>query len=203
VGAISEAAEAAVQDVLTQLAASRIEQEPDFTSQFVAGMRGEFRRSGFEQYNWDVKVLTDRGRGAQERTYGADLLVVQHFDSPDYRVTKGFLAQAKLGARRPAPRGIVEQCDRMLDVTPEAFVFRYDRTGIMVTSAAAAVASDGELDQLRWKPFSEFLLDFMTSFVGDRRLRAATVQELERLVAEHRARMGLHIRVDHTRVDSD
>jgi len=195
IGAITEAADVAIRDVASRLDAGRIEQEPDFTSQFVAAVQGELRRAGGEHYVWDLKVLTDRGRGSQESRYGADLLVVQHIDTDGYRVTKGFLAQAKLEGRRIKRQDLVAQCKRMLQATPDSFVFQYGSTGILVASASAASAAAGALEELRWKPFSEFLLDFMTSFVGDRRLRAATAEELESIMEEHRARMGLHIHV--------
>lgn len=195
VGAITEAANEAIGAVVSQLTAGRIEQEPDFTSQFVGEIRGEIRRAGASGYSWDIKVLTDRGRGAQERTYGADLLVVQHFETDDYRVTKGFLAQAKLEGRAARRAEMVRQCERMLAITPDAFIFRYGNGGIAVAAASGAVASSGAVNELRWKPFNDFLLDFLTSFVGDARLSAATAQELETLRAEHEARMALHIAV--------
>jgi hypothetical protein len=181
------------------LASGRIEQEPDFTSQFVGEIRGELRRAHVAaEYRWDIKVLTDRGPGSQEKSYGADLLVVQSFNLTDYEITKGFLAQAKLEGKRNDRTDLVEQCDRMLGVSPDAFVFQYARSGISVISASAAVASQGQLDELRAKSFDDFLTDFMTSFIGDRRLDAATEETMRALLEERQARVGVLARLDET-----
>jgi hypothetical protein len=181
------------------LASGRIEQEPDFTSQFVGEIRGELRRAHVAaEYRWDIKVLTDRGPGSQEKSYGADLLVVQSFNLTDYEITMVFLALAMLEGKRNDRTDLVEQCDRMLGVSPDAFVFQYARSGISVISASAAVASQGQLDELRAKSFDDFLTDFMTSFIGDRRLDAATEETMRALLEERQARVGVLARLDET-----
>ena len=200
VAGVTEALERALREVVGALSTGRIEQEADLTSQFVGEIRGELRRGDFgSHYQWDIKVLTDRGPGAQEKTYGADLLVVQSFDLADYKLTKGFLAQAKLRDKRLDRPGLADQCQRMLRVTPDAFVFEYAKSGINVISASAAMASGGQLDQLRAKSFNDFLAEFMTSFIGDPRLDAATAEAMRTRLEEREARVGVFVRTEEGR----
>jgi hypothetical protein len=188
--------EIAARSVANEFAAGRIEQEPDFTSQFAGEARGTLSGAEINGFRWETKVLTDRGPGAQEKRYGADLLVVQHIDLPGYEVSKGFLAQAKLENRRQSSAMLTEQAEKMLRLTPESFLFLYGTSGIHVGSASAVQASQGNIRELRLKSMRGFLVDFLTSWVGDQRLSAAGVAQLEGLQEEHRARVAVGVFVE-------
>jgi hypothetical protein len=90
---------------------------------------------------WTVKTLTDRGANTQEPEFGADFAGVLNIDLTDFKVNKGFLAQAKkIEPREYVPpkelRSMVSQCEKVLRYTPDAFLFLYSIGLILATEAA-------------------------------------------------------------------
>lgn len=81
--------------VVADLVDGKIRQEPDATSQLVGAIKHEFWRREVHGINWEATVFTDRGPKAEEKRFGADFGGVLNIDLPDYKVKKGFLAQAK------------------------------------------------------------------------------------------------------------
>lgn len=125
-----------------------IEQEPDLTSRLLESIEGKINELNFKEVlkpklnsktqwlegvnvsstagiHWTSKVLTDRGRGAQENIFGADLLGVLKISVKNFIVKKGFLAQAKLikPGRSPNFKDLKKQCEKMLKISPASFVF--------------------------------------------------------------------------------
>ncbi|MDD5705220.1 MAG: hypothetical protein PHR35_04800 [Kiritimatiellae bacterium] len=74
----------------------KVEQEPAMTDRMLGAIEESLSDFTSRDIRWRAKTLTDRGRGAQETTYGAYFLGVLNIDLPDFTVAKGFLAQAKL-----------------------------------------------------------------------------------------------------------
>lgn len=71
------------------------EQEPSLTDRMLGRIEGAMDALNTRGVKWQAKTLTDRGPGAQESEFGADSAGVFSVDLDDYRVAKGFLAQAK------------------------------------------------------------------------------------------------------------
>jgi hypothetical protein len=81
--------------------------------------------------HWKCTILRHRkGKAAEEKKYGADLLMHITMNTPTQRFAKGMLVQAKkIGPTRsmyPSEnKQLTDQCNKMLAVTPAAFVFDY------------------------------------------------------------------------------
>ncbi|MFZ2448018.1 MAG: hypothetical protein WAW37_16800 [Syntrophobacteraceae bacterium] len=145
------------------------------------------------------QALTDRGKGAQEREYGADFLGVLDINLSDFSVKKGFLSQAKIiEPDRVFPRREYErmhqQCEEMLWITPDAFVFIYSTQGIRVIPAISIVsATHCNPHELYSRSLARFFEEHFQSFIGDRRLGAPNIDVLEVVQREYRARAALYL----------
>lgn len=144
--------------------------------------------------------MTRAGKQAEEGRTGADFVGVIQFDLPDFHLAKGFLAQAKRqeeGERLSAEqwRDLRQQCEHMLDITSESFVFVYAYHGVFVVSPLNVLgcATTTDLFLLHPIPLREFFSRHFHCFIGDRRLDSATAPilsdfpELARLTITVRA----------------
>jgi hypothetical protein len=108
---------------------------------------------------------------------GADLLGVLEVDLPGIAFRKGFLAQAK---RDKVGRGMVrlrEQCEQMLNITPDSFVLVYDKNGVEVLPAL--LFADGSLGLHHAEPWrlGRVFAAHFGSFIGDRKIGFRTREE--------------------------
>ena len=196
--AISEAAEG----TLEALAEGRIEQEPAFTDRMLG--RIEQAMNGYRDrgVRWTAKTLTDRGRNSQESEFGADFAGVVDINVRQFKVNKGFLAQAKLiepTGHMPSQewRRMVEQCDRMLGYSSDAFVFLYSIEGISVVPAIAVVGADSNSvrnpHELYPRSLTSFYEAHFECFVGDRAISVAGPQVLDQLRERFSSRSALYL----------
>lgn len=97
------------------------------------------------------------------------------------KLRKGFLAQAKLDKRGEMKR-LRKQCEQMLAITPDSFVFLYDKRRVSVVPAL--LYAEGHLGLKHVEPWSlgKFFEAHFSCFVGDRALRATTKKEFAELV---------------------
>lgn len=189
---------AAARDALKDLQDGRVQQEPAFTDRFIAYIQTNLHGRTLAGVIWSAVTLPDRGPNSAESQLGADLLSVVRFDLADFKVAKGFLAQAKL-VEPTAKFSSVEsstlksQCDKMLAVSPASFVFLYSlHSGVLVVPAIEVVsARDCNPHELTPKTIPQFFTDHFECFIGDRRFSAATGEQLETLRADYRARKVL------------
>lgn len=171
----------------------RVEQEPAFTDRMLGRIEGAvdgFRSKGI---SWSAKTLTDRAPNSQESKFGADFLVVVDFDLPDYKVSKGFLAQAKLlknGKVKDIPE-LVRQCEKMLEISPGSYVFLYDDEQVRVVPAISVTGSDSQPVEHYSQSASHFFEEHLKCFVGDRRLNAPSIDIMKSLKDEIDARTAL------------
>ena len=179
---------------------ARVEQEPAFTDRMLGSI--EQAMEGFEVkgVRWTAKTLTDRGRKSQEKTFGADFVGVLTINLQDYAVSKGFLAQAKLiepdepFSTRDFER-MRRQCDDMLTVSPDSYLFVYSLTGITVVPALAVVsATPCNPHELDSRKISRFYEGHFSSFMGDRDIHAPTIRVLEEARARAHSRSLLYLR---------
>lgn len=185
---IAEAADSAVEDLATGL----VEQEPHLTDRLLGRIMQTMDGFRVKGVKWSAKTLTDHGRGTQEKRYGADFVGVLDVDLPEFKVKKGFLAQAKLkGSRRMSSREfrrLVSQCEQMLDLSPDSFVFHGSTDGIRVIPASSVVGASGpeiafNEDAFYSRKISRFYEEHFECFIGDRNIHSATKETLAELEA--------------------
>ena len=167
-----------------------VEQEPQLTDRWLGRIAESLQGYRVKGVTWTAKTLTDRGSGAQERQYGPDFIGVLDIDLPEYKVKKGFLAQAKLlknGYLNTSEfNRMRHQCEQMLALSPDSFVFLYSRDGIRVVPAIAVVSAAApevvfEPDALYSRKISRFYEEHLECFIGDRSINEPSVEMLSRL----------------------
>ena len=138
-----------------------------------------------ENLTWRSHVLKDaRGRGGEEATTGADLLIHVSFKSPELSYSKGLLVQAKRVEKyekmtQPAYDELVDQYNKMIDITSHAWVFDYAHGGIRCAPASVIVGSNNKelYEQCVWTPY-RFFFELFRCPIGDLRINSAKVEDL-------------------------
>jgi hypothetical protein len=119
---------------------------------------------------------------------------VLDIDLTDFTVTKGFLAQAKKiePAEYVPPKelsSMVSQCEKMLQYTPDAFLFLYSISGVSVVPAISVVSGTfSNPHEFYARSLSRFYEEHFECFIGDRAISAPNPQMLETLRERFRAR---------------
>src|SRR5262249_25053698 len=142
---------------------------------------------GSKGVRWTAKTLTDHGPDTQEKKYGADFVGVLDVDLPEFKVKKGFLAQAKLlnsglmSAREF--RRLVSQCEKMLALSPASFVFHESLGGIRIIPAIAVIGASGpdiafNTDAFYSRKISRFYEEHFECFIGDRSINEPSERTL-------------------------
>jgi hypothetical protein len=182
----------AANHTVDEYVAGHVEHEPEFTGEMLGRMKEAMNGFVTRGVRWTAKVLTSQGPKAQENVFGADFMGVLEFDLPEYRVKKGFLAQAKRIERdqRIAPREwdrMVQQCKQMLSITAESFVFIYSRSGIVIVPALtiASATTPSNPHDFYSRTALRFYKDHFECFVGDQEISSADIKTLERLEARN------------------
>lgn len=185
--------------VLDDWQAGEFDQEPQLTDRFFGALRGALSESPIEGLSWRAHTLADRGPNSAENLYGADALVVLDIQIRGFTAQKGILAQAKiLDSNRPMRKDdfndLREQCRKMLELSPDSFVWLYTRKGILVLPAISVVGLSPENRKLgsavHWG-FTYFVKSFIDCFVGDGQFKCAKRAELERVAEVASARSAL------------
>jgi hypothetical protein len=181
--------EKASQRVLRSYQDGVIEHEPTFTDRLLGGIEEAMDEFEVKGVRWRSKTLTYQGPHAQESRYGADFVGVLSIDVPGYSVSKGFLAQAK----RIDPNEIMasrdwtamkSQCEKMLELSPDSFVFLYSKEGISVVPAISVVgASTWNPHDLSSRSITRFYEEHFQCFIGDRQISSPTIETLRELEA--------------------
>lgn len=179
------------------LCEERAEQEPSVTDRMLGAMERSFSDDFNGQFCWKAKTLTDRGRSSQESIYGADFLGVLAIDIDGYRVTKGFLAQAKImpiGSKSERDR-LMLQCELMLRYSPASYVFLYSCDSFNVVPAISVIASAGHCEDLYSRGIDRFFQEHIECFLGDRKIASASPGALRALAEAYSARAAFYISV--------
>jgi len=197
--AAAQVAAAAVH-VVDSYATARIEQEPEFTGRMLGAIEERLRDFTTKGVRWRAKTLTDHGTGAQEKQYGADFAGVLEIDLPTYKLSKGFLAQAKrvepgMTFRADEFHRLRDQCRLMLDLSPASYVFLYSRRDIVVVPATAVVAVTHVVNPHAFysRGVARFYEEHFESFIGDPRINAPHIDALAGLREQYNARSALRI----------
>jgi hypothetical protein len=184
---------------------SKLTDEPNITDRLLGAIESRVRHLSFgpvlssgrgggirRGISWEAMTVRSGSRSAaHEKEYGADILGVFTANIPNYAVSKGFLAQAKRAEpgsnfSRAEWARLVVQCEKMLKITPDAFVIAYSkRAGVRFFSALAASAMSGrDLFELYSMAPRSFFERHFQSFIGDRRLDKPDISVLRSLHAE-------------------
>lgn len=193
---ISAAARHAIED----MTAGRAQQEPAITDRLIAYIQSEVRKERARRFSWTAMTLTDRGKGSQEKKYGADFVGSLEINLDGFHIRKGFLAQAKKvepneNFSRTEFDKLSSQCRDMLKLSPDSFVFLYSSIdGFSVVPALAIVGSRNcNPHELTTKDIQKFFVEHFECFIGDSRISLANVTTLEKLYEKYQARTGFHI----------
>lgn len=148
----------------------------------------------------DARATENPGAPREGGVAGADVAVRFGARFHDFAAETGVLLQAKR-EESPAfddvPR-LVEQCRRMLRVTPAAFVVVYAERGLTFLPARAVVAAETVTrdyrNELYFKGPEPFFVDLFTAFVGDDGL-FDDAETLTAFLDDHEIRHGLDVSV--------
>ena len=157
------------------------------SDRFVEGDHDDAPNSVFQRINWTARSLrTGSGIAAEEKRHGADLMGIVDIDIPDYRVIKGFLAQAKRAEpgqkfQKKAWDRLHFQCETMLLRTPDSFVWVYSKTkGIRIFPAiSVSTLKSNDIFDLYSRSVSSFFEYHIECFIGDRRLNSTNIETLD------------------------
>jgi len=192
---ISTAARHALED----MSEGRAQQEPAITDRLIAYIQNETRNSN-SSLMWSAMTLTDRGRGSQEKKYGADFVGSIEIKIKGFNVKKGFLAQAKkvepTDSYSNAEYGkLKSQCEDMLKLSPASFVFIYSALDGFTVIPAISVISARSCNphELTKKPIQKFFSEHFECFIGDKDISLANIATLDELYETYKARAGIHI----------
>jgi hypothetical protein len=218
------AVEAAEHNVIQGLDLCHIETEPSLTDRFLGGLEVAFAAGNkglrADQFDLRLRTLRDRGANAPEREFGADLVCVLDTNIKGCTLGKGVLVQAKMAGcggvtispgshrypdicvaiskRDPAiPNSLFAQCESMLSITPDSFVFVYSSEGIFVLPAISVVSLEvgGRPLNIYSKSLRHFMQDFLQCFLGDPLVSAVDDDALRRVRERVRARSAMMLSI--------
>jgi len=170
----------AIDSTAQAYAEGRVQQEPAFTDRMLGAIETAIDNHIIRGIRWRAWTLSDRGRNAQEKRLGADFIGVFTVALPDFKVSKGFLAQAKIapvssGAEHDRLR---EQCEKMLRFSAASFVFLYNQFCVRVVPAVSVLGVN-DPSSLYSRSAQRFFEEHFQCFIGDRRIIAGTLEELK------------------------
>lgn len=212
--AVRQCVESASQRTLLDVVEGRTENEPTFSVQLATRVQDCLNDLDIEGHRIQVSIRTvqDRGRGAAERRYGTDLVVVVRIDTDEMSVTKGLLVQAKNegsegvhvgGVRRQrvevttlSPQ-LRAQCRKMLRISASSYVWIYDPTGVRSATAVSIEAAKPGRTRKRVPSsrLEDHIDDLVACKVGDPRIVAHDDGTLDRLLDEVGAETALLLEV--------
>lgn len=196
--AVREAARhiaSAIDHSVSALREGRVEHEPAMTDRMLGAIEESLTDFRVKGIRWRAKTLTDRGRGSQESEYGADFMGVLNITLPEFTVSKGFLAQAKL-VRNESSGDVKElkrQCDKMLNLSSDSFVFFYGQDGVRVVPAISVLGCAADPLLLYSRSAQRFFEEHLQCFIGDRNIRAPTPSTLKTMRDRFEARSAIII----------
>ena len=177
-------ADVATREAMAAYGDETVDYEPVITGGLATSLRTALNGQ-IQDLTWSAHVLkSGTGSGREETRTGADLLIHVQFDTPRLKYSKGVLVQAKrvepaAKMTRDQYKELVDQCNKMLDITAASFVFDYAKVGMRCAPAALVIDSDmRELySQCAWTPY-RFFLELFRSPIGDPKITSAKVRDL-------------------------
>lgn len=189
----------AAEETVASLRDLRIEQEHHFTDRMLGRIEEAMNNYALKGVKWTAKTLTDKGANAQETKYGADFAGVLDIALPDYSVKKGFLAQSKraepgVPLTKSECNRMKGQCDDMLKLSPDSYVFLYSVTGIFVVPAISVLNSNlCDPFELYSRSVARFFEEHFECFIGDRDIATPDPKMLDSLMKRYDARRMIQL----------
>lgn len=164
--------------------------EESMTDRLLGAISSKLDGRQFNGVTWKARTLkTARGRGAEEKRHGADVLGVLRVDLPDFKVAKGFLWQAKIvephtSVNRQKWANFQDQCRTMLSRTHESFAIIYSRSeGVRIIPAQLILEIDpDQIYEVGYRSMFGFFKSHIKCEIGDRRLDSPKIETLDRLI---------------------
>lgn len=164
-----------------------IKQETGMTERLFEAVAQSLNGRMIGNLKWKAYSLTSgRGRAAEEKRHGADVLGVLHIDLNDYKVRKGFLLQAKIAEpyepiSKSEWKRFQDQCDLMLQRSAESFGVIYSRSkGIRFIPAQTILEiSREQLFDAGSRSLFGFFKSHVKCQIGDRQLHTPGVEVLD------------------------
>lgn len=175
-----------------------VEYEEPFSDQLCGRLKETLVDFQSPHIDWQADVATEgRGRGrlrgrtlkktTEEPLFGADIVMTIDVDTPEYKTRKGFLVQSKRlevgqAIASSEHKRLVDQCEKMLRVTPASMVFLYSVNGVAVLPATAVLATQHRrLNEVATYEIEWLFHDFAICWFGDPLLQATDSLSLEGL----------------------
>ena len=162
--------------------------EDDLTGVLIGNLDTTFSNSSVSDLNgirWSSSILRHRkGVAAEEKRVGADMIIHVSLTSPIQIYSKAVLVQAKRHEpgslmKSTEHQELVDQCKKMLAVTPSSFVFDYAK-GRMRCGSATKVAGSRNMNLYSacdWTSY-RFFLELFRCPVGDPNITSAKAIDL-------------------------
>ena len=184
----AHSAEQAVRRAMAKYRDGLVTDEDDLTGVLVGNLDAEFSAnsaSGFGGLQWSSSILRHRkGVAAEEKRIGADMIIHVRVDTPIQTYSKAVLIQAKrhepgVDMSAKEQKDLLKQCNKMLKVSPAAFVFDYAK-GEMRCASASKIAGSANKDlhaACNWTAY-RFFLELFRCPIGDPRITSAKAADL-------------------------
>lgn len=181
----ARAADRAVSATMRKYADGLVTDEDDITGVLIGQLDAAFDQN-IGGIFWSSTILRHRsGTAAQEKKVGADMLIHVSITTPQLTYSKGVLIQSKrvddgIEMTASSHRELLSQCNKMLDVTPDAFVFNYTKSGVRCASANMITGSRSRaLNESCNLTSYRFFLELFRCTTGDRRITSANFDDLQ------------------------
>lgn len=203
----------AEREIIQKIFDKRLETEPSVTDRFLQAIENVFNskvRAG--KLKFEARTLRDKGTNAPEHKFGADFCGVLNVDLRHFKVTKGFLCQAKMEKRElyieKLPYGMArlkiqynreieklkDQVRKMLSITPDSFIIIYSVKGFVIIPASSVLGIRGN-SELYGKTITSFFREYIKCFIGDHRLKAYDDITLEKIKEDTYSRTAILFKI--------
>lgn len=180
----AKAADRAVIRAMRKYSHGLVTDEDDLTGVLIGNLDAEFDKS-IGGVQWSSSILRHRkGVAAEEGLIGADIIIHVALKTPIQTYSKAVLIQAKrhqpgILMGKTEQTDLVDQCKKMLAVTPASFVFNYATNDMRCGSASKISGSTNRdlYEACSWTSY-RFFLELFRSPIGDPRLTSALVKDL-------------------------
>src|SRR3989338_3158481 len=138
------------------------EEEEDITARFLENIKRDFEEIKSESHKIETQIFRRKGPKSEENRLGADFAIILEINNKKDHIKKYFLAQSKKcksKSRLRFDKLLISQCEKMMSITSDSFVFVYTKKGIFVQSALNKV--------LAFKKVRDFFVDFVNCFIGE------------------------------------
>jgi hypothetical protein len=173
-----------------------VSDEPAITNRMLGAIKLAMNDCKVKGIHWRAKTLKSLVRNSEEHEFGADFAGILKIDLPDFKETKGFLAQAKIVKPQMSKEELLrlhKQCYQMLEVTQQSFVFLYSSYNVRIVSANCVISTQNNPMGCYSQSSNSFFEGYLKSSIGDRRIVSSKREDLEEILKQNKARELLYL----------